>query len=77
MYDEGSGLRVYRGLLQQKAPAFDPGLQVVDSFLGELDQLAISGKTGSMNPGLWQTKNRGKLRNLQLVFHEPSFQEAI
>jgi len=44
-----------------QAAAFDPRLQIADSVPRELDQRAASGKTGSMKPTLWQTKNRRNL----------------
>jgi hypothetical protein len=34
-----------------------------------VDQRATPGKTGSMNPTLWQTKNRGNLK-LRVEFYE-------
>jgi putative transposase len=59
---KAASFRVHRGLLQPETAAFDPRLQVADSVPGELDQrAAASGKTGSMKPTLWQTKNRGNL----------------
>jgi putative transposase len=58
---EGRQFRVHRGLLQPETAAFDPRLPPARAIPGALDQPAASGKTGSMKPALWKTKNRGNL----------------
>ncbi|MCK2096657.1 hypothetical protein, partial [Thauera aromatica] len=39
-------------------------LPLARAIPGALDPPAASGKTGSMKPTLWKTKNRGKLKEL-------------
>ena len=51
----------YIEVFYNRKPAFESGLCVACSVHGRVAQQAGSGKTGSMNPTLWKTKNRGNL----------------
>ncbi|MCK2096521.1 hypothetical protein, partial [Thauera aromatica] len=44
-------------------------LPLARAIPGALDPPAASGKTGSMKPTLWKTKNRGKLSGQQQAAH--------
>ncbi len=59
--DDRGQLRVHRGVLQPRTPPFDPRLPVAGTVLEELDPRSTEGKTRSMKPTRWKTKNRGNL----------------
>jgi transposase InsO family protein len=58
---KAEGVRVHRGVLQPEAPSLNPRLQVTNPLLAGLADGSAKGKTGSMNPARWKTKNRGNL----------------
>ena len=51
----------FKWLKTRTAVTLDAGLQVADAIIEQLAHRSATGKTGSMNPTCWKTKNLGKV----------------